>query len=230
MIEHPFQVMVVVQQPIFRRGILALLKQIAGCEVIEGQPNTTSEAIALAHKHAPEVALLDTLCDSLDVLELARQLRTSSPQTAVMILSALEGEEWLFQAVKAGVAAYSTRNITPDELIEALQKVSQGEYVLSDEVLSQPHLVNRVLQSFRELSTATEEGERLVAPCPLSVREVEILTHIAKGNTNKGISLLLAISDQTVKNHITSILRKLEVNDRTAAVVYGIKHRWITWG
>src|SRR6202030_600543 len=115
MIEHSFQVMVVVQQPIFRRGILALLKQIAGCEVIEEQPNTTSEALALAHKHAPEVALLDTLCDSLDVLELARHLRTSSPQTAVMILSALEGEEWLFQAVKVGVAAYSTRNITPDE-------------------------------------------------------------------------------------------------------------------
>lgn len=229
MIEHPFRVMVVVQQPIFRRGILAILKQIAGCEVIEGQPNTTSEALELAHERKPEVALLDTLCDSLDALEIARQIRTSSPKTAVMMLSALEGEEWLFQAVKGGVAAYATRNITPDELIETIQKVSQGEYVLNDEVLSQPHLVNRVLQSFRELSTGAEEGVRPLAPCPLSIREVEILEHVAKGNTNQGIAHLLAISDQTVKNHITSILRKLEVNDRTAAVVYGIKQRWIKW-
>jgi DNA-binding NarL/FixJ family response regulator len=228
MIQHPFHVMVVVQQPIFRQGILALLKQIAGCKVIEGQPNTTSEALKLAREQEPEVAILDTSCDSLDALELARQIRTSSPKTAVMMLSALEGEEWLFQAAKAGVAAYCTRNITPDELIEALQRVSQGEYVLNDEVLSQPHLVNRVLQSFREPSTGVEEEVRPLAPCPLSVREVEILAHIAKGNTNKGIAILLAISDQTVKNHITSILRKLEVNDRTAAVVYGIKQRWIT--
>ena len=175
MIEHPFHVMIVVQQPIFRQGILAILKQIAGCEVIGGQPHTTSEAIALAHEQEPEVALLDTLCDSLDALELARHMRTSSPKTAIMMLSAWEGEEWLFQAVKGGVAAYCTRNITPDELIEAIQKVSQGEYVLNDEVLSQPHLVNRVLQSFRELSAGAEEGVRPLASCPLSVREVEIL-------------------------------------------------------
>lgn len=228
MIEHPFHVMVVVQQPIFRKGILAILKQIAGCNVLEEQPNTTSEVLALAHKQKPEVALLDTLYDSLDALELARHIRTSSPQTAVMILSALEGEEWLFQAIKGGAAAYSTRNIAPDRLIEAIQKISQGEYVLNDEVLSQPRLVNRALQSFRALSTDAEEEDPL-ATCPLSAREIEILKHIARGNTNKGISLLLAISDQTVKNHITSILRKLEVNDRTAAVVYGIKQRWITW-
>lgn len=229
MIEHPFHVMVVVQQPIFRKGVLAILKQIAGCKVLEEQPNTTSEVLALVQKQKPDVALLDTLCDSLDVLELARHIRTSSPKTAVMILSALEGEEWLFQAVKGGAAAYSTRNIAPDRLIEAIQKVCQGEYVLNDEVLSQPRLVNRTLLSFRELSAGVEEGANPLATCPLSAREVEILKHIAKGNTNKRIGFLLAISDQTVKNHITSILRKLEVNDRTAAVVYGIKQRWITW-
>lgn len=229
MIEHPFCVMVVVQQPIFRKGILAILKQIAGCKVLEEQPNTTSEVLALVQKQKPEVALLDTLCDSLDVLELAQHIRTSSPRTAIMILSAWEGEEWLFQAVRGGAAAYSTRNITPDRLIEAIQKVCQGEYILNDEVLSQPRLVNRTLQSFRELSTGTEEGADPFATCPLSAREVEILKHIAKGNTNKGIASLLMISDQTVKNHVTSILRKLEVSDRTAAVVYGIKQRWITW-
>ncbi len=228
MITQPFHVMVVVQQPIFRTGVIAILKQIAGCEVI-GLPTTTREALELAHEREPEVALLDTVFDSLDTLEIARQMRTCSPKTAVMMLAGLEGEERLFQAIKVGAAAYYTCNITPDQLIEAIQKVSQGEYLLNEEVLSQPHLVNRVLQSFRERSTGAKEGVRSFASCPLSVREIEVLEHIAKGNTNKGIADLLDISDQTVKNHITSILRKLEVNDRTAAVVYGIKQRWITW-
>ncbi|HET8843469.1 MAG TPA: response regulator transcription factor, partial [Ktedonobacteraceae bacterium] len=142
MIEHPFHVMIVVQQPIFRQGILAILKQVTECEVLERQPNTISEALELAREQEPEVALLDTLCASLDALERARRMRTSSPKTAVLMLSGLEGEEWLFQAIKGGVAAYCTRNVAPAKLVEILQKVSQGEYVLNDDVLSQTHLVS----------------------------------------------------------------------------------------
>lgn len=226
MAEQSLRVMIVVQQPIFRRGVMSILENMPGCEVL-GHPNSTSEALEVARTHEPDVALLDTFFDTIDILEIARQMRTFSPKTAVMILSELEGEEWLFQAVKVGAAAYYTRNITEDELVEAIRKVSQGEYLINDDVLSQPNLANRVLQSFREMSTGSEEETRPLAPCPLSTREVEILEHIAKGNSNKEIAKLLDISDQTVKNHITSILRKLEVNDRTAAVVHAIKQRWI---
>ena len=226
MMEQPLRVMVVVQQPIFRQGVISILEHMGDCEII-GQPGSASEALDLARFHEPEVALLDTFFDTIDILEIARQMRTFSPKTAVIILSELEGEEWLFQAVKVGAAAYYTRNITPDELVEAVRKVSQGEYLINDDVLSQPNLASRVLQSFRELSTGAEEETRPLEPCPLSSREVEILEHIARGNSNKEIAKLLDISDQTVKNHITSILRKLEVNDRTAAVVYAIKQRWI---
>ena len=218
--------MVVVQQPIFRQGVISILKEMAECEII-GQPASAGEALELARAREPEVALLDTFFDTMDILEIARQMRTFSPKTAVIILSELEGEEWLFQAVKVGAAAYYTRNIPADELIEAIRKVSRGEYLINDDVLSQPNLASRVLQSFREMSTGSEEELRPLEPCPLSTREVEILEHIARGNSNKEIAKLLDISDQTVKNHITSILRKLEVNDRTAAVVYAIKQRWI---
>lgn len=226
MSEQPLRVMVVVQQPIFRQGVIAILKEMADCEII-GLPASASEALELARTREPEVALLDTFFDTIDILEIARQMRTFSPRTAVIILSELEGEEWLFQAVKVGAAAYYTRNITADELVEAIRKVSQGEYLINDDVLSQPNLASRVLQSFREMATGAEEDLRPLEPCPLSSREVEILEHIARGNSNKEIAKLLDISDQTVKNHITSILRKLEVNDRTAAVVYAIKQRWI---
>ncbi|HEY0757537.1 MAG TPA: response regulator transcription factor [Ktedonobacteraceae bacterium] len=226
MSEQPLRVMVVVQQPIFRQGVISILKEMTECEII-GLPASAGEALELARVREPEVALLDTFFDTIDILEIARQMRTFSPKTAVIILSELEGEEWLFQAVKVGAAAYYTRNITAHELIEAIRKVSQGEYLINDDVLSQPNLASRVLQSFREMSTGTEEDLRPLEPCPLSGREVEILEHIARGNSNKEIAKLLDISDQTVKNHITSILRKLEVNDRTAAVVYAIKQRWI---
>jgi DNA-binding NarL/FixJ family response regulator len=226
MSEQPLRVMVVVQQPIFRQGVLSILKEMEECEII-GQPASAGEALELARAREPEVALLDTFFDTIDILEIARQMRTFSPKTAVIILSELEGEEWLFQAVKVGAAAYYTRNIPADELIEAIRKVSRGEYLINDDVLSQPNLASRVLQSFREMSTGSEEELRPLEPCPLSTREVEILEHIARGNSNKEIAKLLDISDQTVKNHITSILRKLEVNDRTAAVVYAIKQRWI---
>jgi DNA-binding NarL/FixJ family response regulator len=226
MSEQPLRVMVVVQQPIFRQGVFAILKEMADCEII-GQPASAAEALELARTREPEVALLDTFFDTVDILEIARQMRTFSPRTAVIILSELEGEEWLFQAVKVGAAAYYTRNIAAEELVEAIRKVSKGEYLINDDVLSQPNLASRVLQSFREMVTGTEEDQRPLEPCPLSSREVEILEHIARGNSNKEIAKLLDISDQTVKNHITSILRKLEVNDRTAAVVYAIKQRWI---
>jgi DNA-binding NarL/FixJ family response regulator len=226
MSEQPLRVLVVVQQPIYRQGVISILKDLGGCEVL-GVPESANDALELARKNEPDVALLDTFFDSLDILEIARQMRVYSPKTAVIMLSELDGEEWLFQAVKVGAAAYYTRNITAVDLVDAIKKVSNGEYLINDDVLSQPNLASRVLQSFREMSTGLEEDQPPTEPCPLSTREVEILEHIAKGNSNKEIAKLLDISDQTVKNHITSILRKLEVNDRTAAVVYAIKQRWI---
>ncbi|HET7640348.1 MAG TPA: response regulator transcription factor, partial [Ktedonobacteraceae bacterium] len=136
-------------------------------------------------------------------------------------------EERLFQAIKVGASAYYTRNITPEELKEAVRRVSHGEYLINDDVLSKPQLASRVLKSFRELSVEEEEPPGKDTYSPLSSREVEILDYIARGNSNKEIAKSLKISDQTVKNHITSILKKLSVNDRTAAVVHALRHGWI---
>jgi DNA-binding NarL/FixJ family response regulator len=226
MSEQSLRAIVMVQQPIFRQGVIAILREMAACDII-GQPTSAGEALELARTCEPDVALLDTFFDTIDMLEIARQMRICSPKTAVILLSELEGEEWLFQAIKVGAAAYYTRNITAHELTEAVRKISQGEYLIDDEVLSQPNMTSRILQSFREMATGAEEDQRPLEPCPLSNREVEILEYIARGNSNKEIAKLLGISDQTVKNHITSILRKLNVSDRTAAVVYTIQRCWI---
>lgn len=220
------QVMVLVQQPLFCQGILTTLRTMTGCEIV-GQPASVGEVLEVLRTCQPTIVLLDTLSGAVDIVEIAQHLRTYSPQTAVIVLSDRAEEEWLFQAIKIGAAAYLTRDITPDELLGTIRRVSQGEYLINDAFLSQPALASRVLQSFRDLSPIVENDPRSLESCPLSAREGDILEHISQGMSNKEIAKLLTISDQTVKNHITSILRKLKVNDRTAAVVYALKHHWI---
>jgi len=154
-------------------------------------------------------------------------MRHLIPHMAIVVLTPSEDEERLFQSIKVGAAAYYTRNIMPEELQETVRKVSRGEYLINDDVLSKPQLASRVLKSFRELAVEEEETATKDLYSPLSSREVEILDYIARGNSNKEIAKSLKISDQTVKNHITSILRKLAVNDRTQAVIYALRHGWI---
>ncbi len=223
------RVIVIDEQPLFREGIRATLERMEDC-VIVGESIDTFDVLELARMHNPDVALIDAGLTASDPLEIARQARHLAPRMAIIMLTPSEDEERLFQSIKVGAAAYYTRNITPDGLMEAVRKVSHGEYLINDDVLSKPQLASRVLKSFRELTVEEEEGETKDLYSPLSSREVEILDYIARGNSNKEIAKSLKISDQTVKNHITSILKKLSVNDRTAAVVHALRHGWIKMG
>jgi DNA-binding NarL/FixJ family response regulator len=220
------RVIIVDEQPLFRQGIRATLEQMGDCAIV-GDSTDAIEILEIARTENPDVALLDAGLTSLDPLELARQMRHIAPQVAIIMLTPSDDEERLFQSIKVGAAAYYTRNITTQELVEAVRKVSVGEYLINDDVLSKPQLASRVLKSFRELAVEEEASPAKDLYSPLSAREVEILDYIARGNSNKEIAKSLKISDQTVKNHITSILKKLSVNDRTAAVVHALKHGWI---
>lgn len=220
------RVIIIDEQPLFREGIRATLERMGNC-VILGESTDIGDVLEMARTGNPDVALIDAGLTSSDPLEIARQTRHVAPRMAIIILTPSEDEERLFQSIKVGAAAYYTRNITSEELMEAVRKVSQGEYLINDDVLSKPQLASRVLKSFRELTVEEEEGGAKDLYSPLSSREVEILDYIARGNSNKEIAKSLKISDQTVKNHITSILKKLSVNDRTAAVVHALRHGWI---
>lgn len=220
------KVIVVDEQPLFRVGVCATLEHMGGCTIL-GTSTNQAEILELARTGNPDVALIDAGLSAADPLEIARQIRHLAPRVAVMILTPLEDEERLFQSIKVGAAAYYLRTITPEELTDAVRRVSQGEYLINDDVLAKPQLASRVLKSFRELVVEDEEPATRDLYSPLSSREVEILDYIARGNSNKEIAKSLKISDQTVKNHITSILKKLSVNDRTAAVVHALRHGWI---
>src|SRR5260370_37422159 len=221
------RVIIVDEQPLFRQGIRSTLEQMGDCAII-GDSTNADEIFELARTGNPDVAIIDASLNSIDSLEIARQMRHLAPRLAIIILTPSEDEERLFQAIKVGAAAYSSRYITVEELTETVRKVSHGEYLIRDDVLSKPQLASRVLKSFRELTVEEEETHNTKDMySPLSSREVEILDYIARGNRNKEIAKSLKISDQTVKNHITSILKKLSVNDRTAAVVHALRHGWI---
>jgi len=220
------RVIIVDEQPLFRQGIRSTLEHMGDCAIL-GDSIDANDILELVRTASPDVALVDAGLTSAGPLELARQMRHLAPRMAIIILTPSDDEERLFQSIKVGAAAYYNRSITTEELVEAVRKVSVGEYLINDDVLSKPQLASRVLKSFRELAVEEEASPAKDLYSPLSGREVEILDYIARGNSNKEIAKSLKISDQTVKNHITSILKKLSVNDRTAAVVHALKHGWI---
>jgi DNA-binding NarL/FixJ family response regulator len=220
------RVIIIDEQPLFRQGICSTLEQMGDC-VILGTCTDAAEVLELVRTGNPDVAIIDAGLTATDALEIARQMRHLAPRMAIIILTPSDDEERLFQSIKVGAAAYYARNITPEDLVDAVRRVSRGEYLINDDVLSKPQLASRVLKSFRELAVEEEDTATKDLYSPLSSREVEILDYIARGNSNKEIAKSLKISDQTVKNHITSILKKLSVNDRTAAVVHALRHGWI---
>src|SRR5919198_614063 len=147
------------------------------------------------------------------------------PGETTRILIVSEDEDALFDAIKAGAAAFILKDVGPDDLVTIIRRVVSGEYLINDKVFAKPAVASRVLKEFRELAVYGQEAAPIFAP--LSPREVEILDNIAQGMTNKQVAYALTISEQTVKNHMSSILRKLSVNDRTQAVVYAMRQGWI---
>jgi DNA-binding NarL/FixJ family response regulator len=176
-------------------------------------------------RESPHLAIIGEL-SCADPVELAHRLRRLLPTITLIFLTDNQDEEQFFQAIKVGVAAYALRTTVEEELVEMVRKVSRGEYLLSDTVLSTPRKACRVFPPCREpLPKQEAEGRQQVSP--LSGREMEIVDFVARGRSNKEIAKALRISDQTVKNHMTSILKKLSVKDRTAAVVHALQHGWV---
>jgi DNA-binding NarL/FixJ family response regulator len=211
-------------QALVRLGISSILAGQPDFAVI-GEAADSHIAIEKAKETAPDVILLDLALPPLGGIETMRRIKRELPATAIVILAGDEDEDALVEALKAGAAAFIGKDVDPVELVPIMRRVAHGEYPINEVVFSRPALATRVLREFRELVV---EG-RAAAPifAPLSPREAEILDHIAQGASNKEVAFALSLSEQTVKNHMSSVLRKLAVNDRTQAVVYAIRQGWI---
>ncbi|MDQ3097415.1 MAG: response regulator transcription factor [Chloroflexota bacterium] len=205
-------------------GITQVLEKEADMEIV-GIATDGEAAVAKASELEPDVLIIEAELPKLSGIEAAQRIRREFPHVAVVVLTADDQEQTLFDAIRAGAAAYLHKDCDPAELIDSIRKVRAGAFVINEKIFSRPAVASRVLAEFRELSVYGPGSARVFAP--LSPREVQILDSIAQGRTNKEVAYALAISEQTVKNHMSSILRKLSVNDRTQAVVYAIRQGWI---
>jgi DNA-binding NarL/FixJ family response regulator len=218
------RILVVDDHALFRAGIANALSRERDLDVV-GEAADGRSALEAAGMTSPSIVLMDLSLPAPGGLETTQRIRREFPATAVIVLAQDEDEESLFASIKAGAAAFVIKDISPDDLIHVIRRVSQGEFLINDKVFSKPAVASRVLKEFRELAVYGQEAQPIFAP--LSPREVEILDNIAQGMTNKQVAYALSISEQTVKNHMSSILRKLAVNDRTQAVVYAMRQGWI---
>ena len=218
------RILIVDDHALFRAGIGNVLAKEKDLEVV-GEAADGRSAIEAANSLSPNIVLMDLSLPQPGGIETTQRIRRELPATAVIVMAVDEDEEALFASIKAGAAAFVIKDISPEDLVTVIRRVSKGEFLINDKVFAKPAVASRVLKEFRELAVYGQEAQPIFAP--LSPREVEILDNIAQGMTNKQVAYALSISEQTVKNHMSSILRKLAVNDRTQAVVYAMRQGWI---
>jgi DNA-binding NarL/FixJ family response regulator len=222
--EEVTKILLVDDHALFRMGMRGLLEREPDF-VIVGEAEDSRGAVDAALDTTPDIVLMDLSIPPPGGIETTQRIKRELPSTGIIVLAASEDEEALFGAIKAGAAAFILKDVGPDDLVTIIRRVSAGEYLINDKVFAKPAVASRVLKEFRELAVYGQDAAPIFAP--LSPREVEILDNIAQGMTNKQVAYALSISEQTVKNHMSSILRKLSVNDRTQAVVYAMRQGWI---
>jgi len=218
------QVLIVSQQVLFRQGIERSLRGIEDIE-ISGTTEVNDEVLSSIDIMPPDVVLVDIDAPSDTGLQLAHKVKQRLPNTGVVVLTSGLDDTQPFQALKAQASAYLSKEVTIDELVDTIRRVARGEYPINESLGAKPKLAEQVLQQFQELSWRSEAEDFI---SPLTPREKEILKCVARGYANKQIANELGISDQTIKNHVSSILRKLNANARTDAVVIAAKQGLIS--
>jgi DNA-binding NarL/FixJ family response regulator len=217
-------IIVISPQGLFRKGIELTLSSESDIKIIDSVDFSNGVEYSLENL-PPDIAILDVDGPENIGFDIAIRLKQRLPNIAVIIFSSYPDDEQVFLALKAQASAYLSKEATSKEIIETIRNVASGKYPINESLHDRPKVAEEVLRKFHEL-TSQSETEDLVSP--LTKRETEILEYISKGFLNKQIASEIDISEQTIKNHVTSILRKLNANARTEAVVIGIKRGIIT--
>ena len=218
-------VMIVDDHPVFREGLRNVL--VAHDDLcIVGEATDGPEAIERVQELLPDIVLMDINLPTLNGLQATRKLKVLCPQVHVVMLTAYDDVEQIYHAIRAGASAYYAKDISPERLVGVIRHVSQGQYVVGETVLDEDGIGDWLLEEFRRFG-GEMFGEEEQFFAPLSPREMEILELVIQGMSNREIAYDLGISHQTVKNHMTSILSKLGVTDRTQAAVYALRHGWV---
>lgn len=206
--DEPITVLLVDDHSMIRMGLHAYFATLPDIKVV-AEAASGDEAVEQAVRFAPDVALMDLMMPGVDGVEATRRLKSTSPRTQVIVLTSYHDDEHIFPAIRAGALSYLLKDIDPDLLADAIRKAHAGEAVLN------PRVAARVVKEMRG-----ERDDVLNPFTELTDREMEVLLLIADGLGNSDIAERLVISEKTVKSHVTNILSKLHLGDRTQAAVY----------
>jgi NarL family two-component system response regulator LiaR len=214
---EPITIILVDDHEVVRKGVRAFLDTLPDFRVV-GEASSGEEALAMVSDLIPDVVLMDLIMPGMDGVETTRQIKKISPRTQVVVLTSYHEDAHIFPALKAGAISYILKDMKMEKLVDVLRRAVQGEVTLH------PRVAIRVLQNIRG---DNPDSEPLFTE--LTERELDVLKLIASGLTNSQIAEKLVISENTVKGHVSNILSKLHVADRTQVAVYawqrGIVHR-----
>ncbi len=210
----PLRLLVVDDHEVVRQGLVALLDRRAGFEVV-AQAGTVAESIEQARRHQPDIVVMDVRLPDGSGIEACREIRAELPATRVIMLTSYPDDEAVLSAIVAGASGYLLKQIRARDLVAALETVGRGESLLD------PAVTENVLERIRRMASGVDTDELSA----LTAQERKILMLVAEGKTNKEIAADIFLSDKTVKNYVSSILSKLNLERRTQAAAFVAKHR-----
>jgi DNA-binding NarL/FixJ family response regulator len=213
------RVLIVDDHALFRRGLQMVLQQEEDIEVV-GEAADGAEAIEQAVELMPDVVLMDVRMPKRSGIEATQQIRDSLPHAKILMLTISDEEQDLYEAIKAGASGYLLKEISIEEVADAIRSVWAGQSRIS------PSMASKLLSEFAAMSKRADERQQVPAP-RLTEREMEVLRLVAQGLNNRDIAAQLFISENTVKNHIRNILEKLHLHSRMEAVVYAVREKMI---
>jgi NarL family two-component system response regulator LiaR len=212
------RVLIADDHAVVRQGLRTFLDLQADIDVV-GEAADGEEAVAVAAEHAPDVILLDLVMPRLDGIGALRRLRDTAPAARVIVLTSFGEDERLFTALRAGASGYLLKDVEPAELVRSIRTVHGGGAPLS------PAVAARVVEEL-----ASGGGAGRAAADDLTPRELEVLCLIARGQSNKRIALELGVAEKTVKTHVSHVLAKLGLSDRTQAALYAVREGLVSQG
>ena len=216
--DAPIRIVVADDHELFRRGLRMVLEDEDGIDVV-AEVGDGKAAVDAATDEAPDVVVMDVRMPQLSGIEAAIRIKDVLPATKILMLTISDEEDDLYEAIKAGANGYLLKEISIDEIGNAVRSVHAGQSLIS------PSMASKLLNEFATMIKREEEEKEQVPAPKLTPREMEVLEHVAKGMNNREIAKALFISENTVKNHVRNILEKLHLHSRMEAVVYAVREK-----
>lgn len=218
--DEPIRLVIVESRELLGIGIREVLDRAPGIEIV-AQVQSPDEAMSVIDSAAPDVVLVDVPQEA-DAADAVRRMHQGAPDSPLVVLGGEDDDASIIEAMEVGATAHVAEVAEPAELVATIRRVADGEDPLKDELIARPDLVERILDNVRDTIMADREATN-----PLTTRELEILALVAGGLRNREIAQTLGVSEQTVKNHLSTVLHKFGVPNRTQAVAYAVRHGWL---